>query len=100
MIDIACLGMRVVGPDNVTAAKARAEGLQPPALTVIKDPNAEIRIILAHRTDYGAFKQSFLFVVSADEDIDQGSLGLIVYPPGMQISLGAPIANAAEKHHR
>jgi len=48
-----------------------AEIAQPVAPTVIENPDPEIRVVRSHRADDGAIQNRSVFIVGADQDVDE-----------------------------
>ena len=71
MVDVAGLGVAVVGPRQVAAAEPLGEILQPGAAAVVQHPDAKIRIVRSRRADDGALEDRLLLVVGADEHVDE-----------------------------
>ena len=71
VVDIAGLGVPVVGPGHVSTAKPSTQIFEPIAPAVVEHPDAEIRIVDRHCADDRPFENRPLFVVRADQDIDE-----------------------------
>src|SRR5579863_1011580 len=72
MIDVSCLGMRVVIARYVshTDERGKIAKLNAPPVIEQKDPHLIGRIIHRHRRDYGALDDVQRFVVCGDQNID------------------------------
>ncbi len=74
VVEVAGLGLEVVGPGDVAAARVLGEGLElgPPA--VVEQPDAEPvgRIVHAERRQHGVLNDLQVLVVGGDEDVDRG----------------------------
>jgi hypothetical protein len=71
VIDVAGLGMGIVGTGEVVTASLGAEIGEPVAPAVVEHPNPEIRIVHTHGADDGALQDGPVFVVGADQDVDE-----------------------------
>ncbi|MFK4697288.1 hypothetical protein ABIF42_002882 [Bradyrhizobium diazoefficiens] len=83
MVDVACLGVVVVGPREIMAAEFAREAPQPGAPSVVEHPDAIIAVLHTGRADDRALEDGSFLVVSADQDVDQRRVwidGSAVYP--------------------
>ncbi|MCY1211993.1 hypothetical protein D9M72_237180 [compost metagenome] len=70
VVEVAGLGVAVVGPPRVMHAAALAVRAQPVAPRVVEHPDVQPRVVDGLRGDDGFLEHGQLFVVGADEDID------------------------------
>ena len=74
MIDIAGLGVRIVGPVEIADALRLAELLEPGAAAIVQHPDLDIGIVEAERAGDRLFQDLDRLVVGRDEDVDRRQL--------------------------
>ena len=88
VVDVAGLGMGVVGPCQIARAQALAQRLEPGAPAVIEHPDAIARVIHGQRADDGALQDRLFLIVRADEDVDERQRVLRLEPGGIAVGSG------------
>ena len=99
-VDIAGLGVRIVGAREIAGAELRAELAQPGAARVVADPDAGGGIICSERADDRAFEHVAILVIGADQHVDLRPLFGRQQPGKVALDLGRTVAGAREKAHR
>ena len=72
VVDVAGLGVGVVGAREIVGAELRSQSLpQPGAAAVVEHPDALVRVVERQRADDGALEDRRLLIVGADEHVDE-----------------------------
>ncbi len=69
VVEVAGLGVRVVGARDIAGANLRAERFQPVAAGVVEHPHAKIRIVDRQRGNDGLLQDLQPFVVGGNENV-------------------------------
>ena len=100
MVDVAGLGVAVVGTSQVAHTFTRAELLQPIAPAVVEDPDTRVGIIDALGADDRALEDLQILVIRGNKDVHRGQLahGRAAQARVVAIRLVAAIGPA--RHHQ
>ena len=71
VVDVAGLGVRVVGSGKIVTALLRAKLRQPVSSPVIENPDPEIRVLHALRPNNGALQNGPILIVGADQNVNE-----------------------------
>jgi hypothetical protein len=95
-VDVARLGVGVVGARQVAGAESGAEGAQPGPPRVVQHPDPGVRVAHRERADDGALEDGLLLVVGGDQEVHHRR-GAGAPPPGVAVGLGPAVPRAGQQ---
>ena len=100
VVDVARLGVGVVGARDIAATQPLAQSPEPRPAAVVEHPDAVIGVIHAGGADDGALEDAFFLVVRTNEEIDQRLLRQRAKPWRVAVGFRRPVARARQEDQR